>query len=229
GLQPFETRQKQKQPLDELLRRVREEDPPTPSTKVTTDRDTSATAEARGTEPKQLVSLLRGDLDWITMKALEKDRTRRYGAPLELVADIRRYLNHEPVVARPASTGYRLRKYVRRHRVVVSVAAGLVLLLAAFSVLQAVQLRRITRERDRATRITDFMTKMFQVSHPNEAHGNSVTAREILDKASKDMETGLAKDPEVQSQMMQVMAHTYAGLGLYARAHELAKRALDAR
>ena len=229
GLQPFETRQKQKQPLDELLRRVREEDPPTPSTKVTTDRDTSATAEARGTEPKQLVSLLRGDLDWITMKALEKDRTRRYGAPLELVADIRRYLNHEPVVARPASIGYRLRKYVRRHRVVVSVAAGLVLLLAAFSVLQAVQLRRITRERDRATRITDFMTKMFQVSHPNEAHGNSVTAREILDKASKDMETGLAKDPEVQSQMMQVMAHTYAGLGLYARAHELAKRALDAR
>ena len=115
------------------------------------DRDTSAaTAEARGTEPKQLVSLLRGDLDWITMKALEKDRARRYGAPSELAADLRRYLNHEPVVARPASAGYRLRKYVRRHRVAVGVAAGLVLLLAAFSVLQAVQLRRITRERDRA-------------------------------------------------------------------------------
>src|SRR5208283_2998087 len=79
GSQPFETRQKQ--PLDELLRKLREEEPPSPSTKVSTDRDTSsATAEARGTEPKQLVKLLRGDLDWITMKALEKDRIRRYAS-----------------------------------------------------------------------------------------------------------------------------------------------------
>ena len=125
------------------------------------------------------------------------------------------YLNHEPVVARPASASYRLRKYVRRHRVAVGVVAGLVLLLAAFSVLQALQLRRITRERDRATRerdratrITDFMTGMFKVSDPSEARGNSVTAREILDKASNDMQKGLAKDPEVQSQMTQVMAST---------------------
>ena len=102
-----------------------------------------------------------------------------------------------PVVARPASAGYRLRKYTRRHRVAVGVAAGLVLLLAGFIGVQAVQLRRITRERDRAnrerdraTRITDFMTSMFKVSDPNEARGNSVTAREILDKASNDMGTG---------------------------------------
>jgi serine/threonine protein kinase/tetratricopeptide (TPR) repeat protein len=237
GLQPFETRQKQKQPLDELLRKLREEEPPRPSTKVSTDRDTSsATAEARGTEPRQLVNLLRGDLDWITMKALEKDRARRYGAPSELAADIRRHLNHEPVEARPASAGYRLRKYARRHRVAVGVVAGLILLLAAFSILQALQLRRITRERDRATRerdratrITDFMTGMFKVTDPSEARGNSITAREILDKASNDMGKGLAKDPEVQSQMLEVMAATYTNLGLYARAHELAQRALDAR
>jgi eukaryotic-like serine/threonine-protein kinase len=244
GLQPFETKQRQKQPLDELLRRLREEEPPRPSTKVGADRDTSAeTAHARGTEPKELVSILRGDLDWITMKALEKDRARRYGAPSELAADIRRYLNHEPVVARPTSAGYRVRKYARRHRVAVAGFVGLVLLLSAFSVLQAVQLRRITRERDRAaherdratherdraTRITDFMTGMFKVSDPSEARGNKVTAREILDKASNDMGTGLAKDPEVQAQMMQVMASTYTNLGLYPRAHELAKRALDAR
>jgi serine/threonine protein kinase len=237
GMQPFETKQRQKQPLDELLRKLREEEPPSPSHRVSTDRDTSAaTAAARGTEPKQLVSLLRGDLDWIAMKAVEKDRARRYGAPSELAEDIRRYLNHGAVVARPASAGYRLRKYVRRHRVAVAVADGLVLLLAAFSLVQALQLRRITRERDRAnrerdraTRITDFMTGMFKVSDPSEARGNSVTAREILDKASNDMGIGLAKDPEVQSQMTQVMASTYMNLGLYPRAHELAKRALDAR
>ena len=239
GLQPFETKRRQKQPLDELLRKLREEEPPSPSHKVSTDRDTSAaTAAARGTEPRQLVSLLRGDLDWIAMKALEKDRARRYGAPSELAADIRRYLNHEAVVARPASAGYRLRKYARRHRVAVGVAAGLVVLLAAFSLVQATAVapdysgapdRDLNRERDRATRITDFMTGMFKVSDPSAARGNSVTAREILDKASNDMGTGLAKDPEVQSQMMQVMASTYMNLGLYPRAHELAKRALDAR
>ncbi len=231
GQQPFETKLRQKQPLDELLRKLRDEEPPRPSTKVSADRDTStAAAEARGTEPKQLASLLRGDLDWITMKALEKDRARRYGTPSELATDIRRYLNHDPVVARPASTGYRIRKYVRRHRVAVAIAAGLILLLAGFVGVQSVQLKRITRERDRAnrerdraTRITDFMTGMFKVSDPSQARGNSVTAREILDKASNDMGKGLAKDPEVQSQMMFVMARTYENLGLYARAHELAK------
>jgi eukaryotic-like serine/threonine-protein kinase len=243
GIQPFETRQG-KQPLDELLRKLREEEPPRPSTKVGADRETStATAEARGIEPQQLVSLLRGDLDGITMKALEKDRTRRYGAPSELATDIQRYLNHEPVEARPASAGYRLRKYARRHRVAVGVVVGLVTLLAIFSVLQTLQLRRITRERDRANRerdranregdranrITDFMAGMFKVSDPGEARGNTVTVREILDKASNDMGAGLAKDPQVQSQMMQVMARTYGNLGLYPRAHEMAKSALDSR
>jgi len=237
GSLPFDTKPGQRQSLDELLRKLREEEPPRPSTKAGEDRDTlAATAAARGSEPHQLLSLLRGDLDWIAMKALEKDRARRYGAPSELAAYIRRYLNHETVTARPASGGYRLRMYARRHRVAVTVAAGLVLLLAAFSILQAIQLRRITherdranRERDRATRITDFMTGMFKVSDPSEARGNRVTAREILDKASSEMKAGLAKDPEVQSQMTQVMATTYMNLGLYPRAHELAKRALDAR
>src|SRR6516225_10526883 len=161
-----------------------------------------AVAGARGTEPRHLVSLLHGDLDWITIKALEKDRARRYATPSELAADIGRYLNHEPVTARAASTGYRLWKYVRRHSMGVAVAAGLVLLLAGFAVMQAAQLRRTTRERDRANRVTDFMTSMFKVSDPSEARGNSITVREILDKASKDIDRGLANDPELQAQMM---------------------------
>ena len=237
GLQPFDVEQQQGFPLDELLRKLRVEEPPTPSTRVGGNRINSAgTAEARSTEPRQLVKMLRGDLDWITIKALEKDRARRYGTASDLAGDIRHYLNHEPVVARPANISYQLRKYVRRHRVAVAVVTGLATLLLSFSVLQALQLRRITRERDRANRerdranrITDFMTGMFKVADPSKARGNSVTAREILDKASNDMGTGLAKDPEVQSQMMQVMATTYENLGLYARAHELAKSALDSR
>ncbi len=230
GSQPFAPTSDEKLPLHELLRKVREEEPPSPSTRVSGDRQTSSTtAEARGTDPKELASLLRGDLDWITMKALDKDRARRYGSPAELTADIQRYLSHEPVLARPGGVRYLIGKYARRHRVGVSVAATLVLLLAGFSVLQTVQLRRITRERDRANRITDFMTNMFKVSDPSQARGNSVTAREILDKASNDIGKGLAKDPEAQSQMMQVMASTYTNLALYDRAHDLAKVALDNR
>jgi serine/threonine protein kinase len=244
GLQPFETKRREKPSLEEWLRQLREEEPPNPSTKVSGDKDTSsATADARRTEPRQLISQLRGDLDWITMKALERDRTRRYGTPSELAADLRRYMNHEPVMARPASAGYRLRKYVRRHRVAMSVGAGLLLVLAMFSVVQGLQLRETTRERDhakqerdrasqerdRATRIADFMSSMFKVPDPSETRGNTVTAREILDKASNEIDKGLSRDPDVQSQMMHEMASTYDNLGLIARAHELAQRALDAR
>jgi eukaryotic-like serine/threonine-protein kinase len=230
GLQPFESHRRQKPALDEWLRQLREEEPRRPSSKVSADWETStATAAARGTESKQLVSELRGDLDWIAMKALERDRERRYGTPAELAADLRRYLHDEPIVARPASAWYRFGKYIRRHRIATSVAAGVLLLFGVFSVLQALQLEKTKHERDRATRITDFMTGMFKVSDPNEARGNSVTAREILDKSSKEMDQGLAQDPEVQSQMMQVMASTYVNLGLYSRAHELAQRALKLR
>jgi serine/threonine protein kinase/Tfp pilus assembly protein PilF len=230
GVLPFDLEQWKKKPFDEVLRQLREEDPPSPSTKLSAEKETAAAAaERRGTEPGQLVSLLRGDLDWITMKALERDRARRYGTPSELAADILRYLKHEAVVARPASAGYRLKKYVRRHRVAVGVAAGLVLLLAGFVVVQAVQLRRITRERDRANRITEFMTGMFKVSDPDESRGNSITAREILDKASKDIESGLAKDPELQSQMMDVMGRVYNSLGLYRQAEPLLTRAVEIR
>jgi eukaryotic-like serine/threonine-protein kinase len=226
GSLPFDS----KKNVNEVLRQVREDEPPRPSTKIGMDKKSSTgSAQNRGSEPRQLEKLLRGDLDWITMKALEKDRTRRYGTPSEMAADITRYLNHEPVVARPASTAYRLHKYVRRHRIAVAVATGLVAVLVAFVVLQRVQLQRTRLERDRATRITDFMTGMFQVSDPSEQRGNSVTAREILDKASKDIETGLAKDPDAQAEMMQVMGEVYINLGLFSRARDLEQRSLEIR
>jgi len=230
GSLPFDSENWRKQPLDEVLRQLREQDPPRPSTRLTSERNLSAaSAPLRSTEPRQLAGLLHGDLDSIAMKALEKDRSRRYGTPSELAADVERHLNHQPVLARPASVGYRARKYVRRHSVAVGVAASLVVLLAAFAVAQAFQLRRITRERDRANRITDFMTNMFKVSDPGEARGNQVTAREILDKASAQIESGLAQDPDSQTQMMMVMGQVYANLGLNDRAEVLYRKAADIR
>jgi non-specific serine/threonine protein kinase/serine/threonine-protein kinase len=226
GNLPFDVEDWKNQPLDEMLRRMREEDPPQPSTKVGINRDTSSTtAESRGTEPKQLITVLRGDLDWITMKAIEKDRTRRYGTPSELAADISRYLRNEPVIARPVSFSYRAQKYVRRHRYPVAAAAVLVLLLLVFSIMQSVELRNIRRARDQADRITDFMTQMFKVSDPGEARGNSITAREILDKASRQIETGLSKDPETQAHMMYVIAEVYDNLGLIPEAESLIRNA----
>jgi eukaryotic-like serine/threonine-protein kinase len=237
GLQPFEEKRRHAPPLDVWLRQLREDEPPTPSAKVSADRETAEiAARERGTSPKQLAKELRGDLNCITLKALERDRDRRYNSPAELAADLQRYLNHEPVAARSPSALYRLRKYGRRHRVAVGVAAGILILLVGFSVLQAVELRRTTlerdranRERDRATRLTDFMVGMFKVAGPREAHGNTVTAREVLDKASSDIGNGLTRDPQVQADMMFVMGRVYEDLGLYPKAESLVTQARDIR
>jgi eukaryotic-like serine/threonine-protein kinase len=147
GLQPFETQRRQKPTLDEWLRQLREEEPPRPSGKVSASRDTATAASAaRSTEPKQLVSLLRGDLDWITMKALERDRERRYGTPAELAADLRRFLHDEPVAARPASSAYQLAKFVRRH----SVAAGFVATVTLLSIVASTAAFIAVRQRHQA-------------------------------------------------------------------------------
>jgi serine/threonine protein kinase len=132
GLQPFEVRYRERPPIDEWLRRLREEDPPRLRDKLATDVETAGQiAAARGTKPAHLRRIVRGDLEWITSKALERDRERRYATALELAADLQRHLGGEPVLARPRSAGYRLRKYARRHIVALGVTSGLVVLLAA--------------------------------------------------------------------------------------------------
>ena len=225
GVLALDAQQWESKPFHEVLRQVHEEEPTSPSTRLITDPAAAAIAEKRSTDPRQLANMLRGDLDWITLKALERDRARRYGTPAELADDLGRYLRNEPVTARPASLVYRTKKYVQRHKFGVAAATAVAMLLIAFGVMQAIELRRITRERDRADRVTKFMTGMFKVSNPSEARGNAVTAREILDKSSKDIDTGLRKDPELQAQLMETMAQTYAGLGLYGRAQDLVEHA----
>jgi non-specific serine/threonine protein kinase/serine/threonine-protein kinase len=219
----------------EMLRRLREDEAPRPSSRITTQGEDSAiTAKNRGTDPPSLTRQLRGDPDAVVLKALEKDRKRRYGSPMELGADLGRYLRNEPVSAHPASAWYRAGKYVRRHRLGVGMAAAAVLVLAGVAVSEAVLLRRAIeeserakRERDRADRITQFMTNMFKVSNPSEARGNTITAREILDKSSADIRTGLTDNPELQAQMMRVMGNVYNELGLYSRAQSLLQQSLE--
>jgi serine/threonine protein kinase/tetratricopeptide (TPR) repeat protein len=217
-----------KVPLDQIPRHLRERDVLRPSTKLSTRRQRSnANAHCRGPDARSLARELRGDLDAITLKALEYDRSRRYATPSELAADLERHLHHQPVIARPASAGYRARKYVRRHRAGVALAIAITVLLVSFTAFQTFQLRRITRERDRADRITKFMTEMFKVSDPGSARGDAITAREILDKASKEVASGLIKDAELQAQMMQIMGNVYESLGLYPQAEALLSRAVE--
>jgi non-specific serine/threonine protein kinase/serine/threonine-protein kinase len=214
--------------FDEVLRRLRDHDTPPPSTKLRALGSESAiTAQKRGADPPALARQLRGDPDAIALKALEKDPARRYASASELAADIGRYLRNEAVTAHPPSTAYRVSKYIRRHRLGVAVAASAVVLLIGFAAAMGVQARRIARERDRANRVAEFMKGMFKVSDPSEARGNAITAREILDKASKEIDTGLAMDPETQAQLMDVMGEVYKSLGLYPRAQPLLERALE--
>ena len=146
GLQPFETRPRERPPLYEWLRRIREEDPPAPSQKVSTERESAAgIAAERSTDPKQLIRALRGDLDWITMKALARERERRYATPSELAADLQRHLRDEPVSARPASAAYQARKFIRRHRI----AAAVAMLVALFAaVASTAGLIAVAKERE---------------------------------------------------------------------------------
>jgi serine/threonine protein kinase/tetratricopeptide (TPR) repeat protein len=132
GRTPFDPKELIQSGLDEMRRTLREKEPQRPSTMLTTmqNAELTATAQHRHEEPPKLVSLMKGDLDWIVMKALEKDRTRRYETANGLAMDVQRYLNNEPVVARPPSRIYRLQKLVRRNRIVfasgVAVAVALI-------------------------------------------------------------------------------------------------------
>jgi non-specific serine/threonine protein kinase/serine/threonine-protein kinase len=227
GALPFDFR---RLAYDEALRCLREQDAPSPSTRLRTrGEDSAPAAKNRGADLPTLLGLLQGDPDAITLRALEKSRVRRYSTPLELAADIRRHLRNEPVLARAPSVVYRAGKFARRHRLAVTLVSLLALLAVIFAVAQTIELRRIRRERDRADRITDFLINMFKVSAPSEARGNTVTAREILDKSSNEIESELGKDVEARTQLMLVMARTYENLGLFSRAHALVERVVQDR
>jgi len=235
GTLPFPSEELRGSSLEELRRKLREDEPPRPSARLATLGDAAVEAALnRGTDPETWRRQLDSDLDAITLKALEKERSRRYGTPSELAADLRRYLRREPVLARPPSRAYRVKRYMQRHRLGVALASGLAVILVAFAVTMGIQARRTALERDRANReaaaarhVSEFLTRMFRVADPSEARGNTITAREILDRASKDVESGLATDPELQVRMMTTIGDVYTNLGLLGRARAIQERSLE--
>jgi non-specific serine/threonine protein kinase/serine/threonine-protein kinase len=226
GALPFHTDTGRMPPLDVWLRRLREDDPPRASAKLAAQRRDVAAARAavRRCNAKDLGILLNRDLDWIVLKALDRERDRRYGTPSELAADVRRYLNEEAVLARPASTVYQVRKFMRRRRIAAAVIA-LILglsLLAGGAGLVAVKQRNIAlMQQGAADRTARFMVSLFEVADPGVNRGNSVTVREVLDRGAAQITTKLEPDPAIRADLLTAMGQAYSGLGLYDAAKKL--------
>jgi non-specific serine/threonine protein kinase/serine/threonine-protein kinase len=236
GALPFDGDKLREAGVDEFRRTIREKDPPKPSTRITDSPAASTTAaEQRRTQPGKLASLLRGDLDWITLKALDKDRTRRYQTVNAMALDVRRHLNYEPVLAGPPGASYRARKFVRRYRFGVAAALAAVIVLVTFAGFAAVQARRIARERDRANaeaatsqQMTEFLAGLFRETDPTRARGRTVTARDVLDKGASELEK-LQDRPDVQTRLQTTIGSVYTGLGAYGAAQPLLERSVATR
>jgi eukaryotic-like serine/threonine-protein kinase len=235
GVLPFDRHEMREAGLEAIRRTLREKEPPRPSTRATQlSAASTEAAENRHTDRTKLVRQLRGDLDWITLRALEKDRTRRYQTANAFALDVRRHLNDEPASAGPPTVGYRMGKFVRRHRFGVAAAASLVVLLVAFSLAMAMQARRIAQERDRANyeaatakQVSEFLVGLFSVSDPSEAQGNTLTAREILGKGARQTQESLREQPEVQARLEGTIGAVYTSLAMYAEAEPLLLHALQ--
>ena len=244
GVLPFDQKMLRAAAFNEIQRIIREIDPPRASTQIVKLGETNTTiAEHRRTDPASLHRQLKGDLDCILMRAMEKDRTRRYETATGLAMDINRHLHNEPISARPPSTTYRLAKFARRHKVGLAAGVAVFLALVAGLVLATTGLIRAKRaeavaagERDRANqetkttrRVSDFLVSIFQVSDPRQALGNTITAREILDKGAARVEEELKGEPLVKARLMDTMGTVYMNLGLFPQAAPLAERALEVR
>jgi non-specific serine/threonine protein kinase/serine/threonine-protein kinase len=237
GVRPLRHADLRKASFTEICRMIQEDQPAKPSTRLTSMGDASIeAARLRKSDPLNLARELRGDLDWITMKALEKDRSRRYASPNEFAADIDRHLRHEPVLAGPPSVVYRTRKFVRRHRVgvaavgFVAVALVLGLVSTAYGLVRATRAESATRiEAGTAEQVSSFLVDLFEVSDPSEARGNTITAREILDAGVERIEVGLADEPRLRARLLDTIGRVYSNLGLLRDAEPLLRSALTTR
>jgi serine/threonine protein kinase len=189
-------------------------------------------ATHRRTDPRHLVQTIRGELDWIVMKCLEKDRNRRYETPNSLARDIERYLHDEPVQACPPSAVYRLKKFFRRNKIA---AAFVMLLLASVAALTVSNIqarrneRRAVTESTKAQAVSDFLQEMLASSNPDQAKGSKYTMREWLDNVATGLGDQLAGQREVEADIRSVIGKSYWRLGVYGSAEQHLKKALDLR
>jgi serine/threonine protein kinase/tetratricopeptide (TPR) repeat protein len=241
GTTPFDKERLGTAGNDEIRRIIREEEPARPSSRISTLGQAANTIGAnRQSDPKRLRRLFRGELDWIVMKALEKDRNRRYETASAFAADVQRYLHDEPVQAGPPGAGYRLRKFVQRHRGPVLAAAIIFLLLVAGIVGTTVGLVQAKQAKDTAEKRLvqiekgiDILGSLFANLDPytEEKEGRPLRAilGERLDQAAAALEGEAVGDPLVVARLQDRLGLTYLGLGHAARAEALFTKAVATR
>ena len=231
GSPPFSRQELEKAGVLEMLRMIREQEPSRPSTKLSTAEGLPTLAANRGMEPTQLTKLLRGELDWIVMKALEKDRSRRYETANGFARDVQRYLADEPVLACPPSVGYRLRKFAWRHKGAVLAASIIFLLLVAGIIGTSTGLVR-ARERAEGERrakeeaqkrlaqlekATEVLASVFRDVDPKAEAKEGVSLRVLLGRrladAAQQLEGEAVGDPLVVARLQQLLGTALRELG----------------
>jgi eukaryotic-like serine/threonine-protein kinase len=238
GFTPFDAHELAEASVDQLRERICTEEPARPSRRLDSLADELLAQVATGsatTAPK-LVKQIREDLDSIVMQCLEKNPARRYQAVTELIADIDRYLRSEPILARPPSFIYTIRKLAHRNRVAFAGAiAAIVLLLVmtAFAVVMTIQAQRIAaerdladRERERAQKVANVAVNLFAVANPFKSFESQVSGAALLEQAARSIESELKDQPVARMQLLYAIGRTYARRGEYESSVHYLKEAM---
>ncbi len=236
GSTPFDSGELLKSGLDEIRRTIREKEPARPSTRLSkmTGADLTTIARHRKSEPPTLIHSVRGDLDWITMKALEKDRTRRYETAYGMSLDIQRYLANEPILARPPSKFYQLQKTFLRNKFL-CIGIGVIALLLVVSLIvvsmSLAEERRARREADAASlksqQFAKFLKEMLNGIGPSVARGrDTAIVREILDATATNVGPELNKQAAVEADLRSFLGKLYSEIGKHDQAEAMERAAL---
>jgi serine/threonine protein kinase/tetratricopeptide (TPR) repeat protein len=241
GATPFDARRLRSASFSEMQRFLREVDPPKPSTRLSTLENLPAVAALRQADAATLQRSVRGDLDWIVMTCLQKDRARRYASASTLATEVERYLSGRPVEAAPPSRAYRLRKFVWRNRRAAAAAGVLLGALVLGLVGTGVGLVKAERSRAAELQASRFIEDLFKSIDPSAARGLDTTLlRTVVDDAAARIETGeLRRSPEVEVRLRNTLGRAYTSIlsndaaermldGALARARALGDRVLEA-
>jgi len=242
GTTPFDSRTLVSKGLDEIRRVISTEDPLRPSTrlKAMSLADLRSLSQRRRADSAKLMREVRGDLDSIVTKALEKDRVRRYATANGLAMDVQRYLAAEPIIARPPSTIYRVLKLMRRNKLAFAAGAAIAAMLFVGIAASLWQARRAVAAEKQATAKADaeraareesesilkFMTEVFQSPDPSR-DGRTITVADELERAAKRLEIDLANQPDRRATLQATLASTYHALGLAGQAIPLQEKVRD--
>jgi serine/threonine protein kinase len=241
GLRPYEFEQLSPAKIEQVICNT---EPKKPSSAISKLMKDGSKIEKKGTtlkevsadrknQPERIVKDLTGDLDNICMKALKKEPEQRYESVEQFRLDISRYLEGFPVKARPDTLTYRSRKFIKRNQFRLAISGGIFLLISIFLVFHTV---RLASERDRAQleaqkaeQVSDFLKGLFEISNPRESKGETISARELLDRGAIRLEKELAEQPAVQAEMIHVIGEVYGSIGLFEKADSMLNNALDLR